>query len=228
MGNKRIKRIVLLSIAALFCLFIWRLNSPYKLTQFPYFCGLLYSIDKINIPESYLNNDIENYRSRGYKIIECSSAFYDKKSKEVKLRIKIRGNMIDIFSLVVQNVSLYMKNHPDSYLNECKIDIVLDACGGSAIIIQNYDEDKSDFISEPRYKFSYCSVAFFVNPKLSEFKNYTWLECINFEEVVIDNINSLDNLSDLKEIRCPQDMFSDEQKQKLIDKHKGLVFTSSD
>ena len=46
--------------------------------------------------------------------------------------------------------------------------------------------------------------------------------------MIIDNINSLDNLSDLKEIRCPQDMFSDEQKQKLIDKHKGLVFTSRD
>lgn len=228
MSNKRFKKIVLLSITALFCLFIWRLNSPYKLTQFPYFCGLLHSIDKINIPESYLNSDIESYRNRGYKIIECSSAFYDKKNKEVQLWIKIRGNIIDIFSLVVQSVSSYMKNHPDSYLNECKIDIVLNACGGSAIRIQNYDTDNFDFISEPRYKFSYCRVAFFINAKLSDFKNYTWLEYINLEEIIVDDLNSLDNLTDLKEIRCPQDMFTDEQKQKLIDKHKGLVFTIYD
>ncbi len=181
MGNKSIKRIVLLSIAALFCLFIWRLNSPYKLTQFPYFCGLLYSIDKINIPESYLSSLDESNTNK--KIINCTGAFYDRKNKKVELDFKINGlnesNAIDIFSLVVSNVSLYMKNNPDSYLNECKIDIVLDACGGSAIRIQNYDEDKSDFISEPRYKFSYCSVAFLL------ILNYRNLNIIHGSNVLI-------------------------------------------
>lgn len=234
MGNKRIKRIVLLSIAALFCLFIWRLNSPYKLTQFPYFCGLLYSIDKINIPESYLSSLDESNTNK--KIINCTGAFYDRKNKKVKLNFEINGlndsNAIDIFSLVVSNVSLYMKNNPDSYLNECKVILNIWIMCAYCFQVSNYKIIYSDIIHDlsinnPSYKLSYCTMNYPLSVKISSLKNYTWLEVIEFRDIFeVDDINSLDNLSNLKEIKCPQDMFSDEQKQKLIDKHKGLVFTS--
>ncbi len=230
MGNKRIKRIVLLSIAALFCLFIWRLNSPYKLTQFPYFYGILNSVNKLQVPDSYIYSYSKSEKKEYHKMIECTSATYDKTNNQVNLEFIVNDlNDVNIFSLIVNNISLFMKNHPNSYLNECKIDIVLNACGGSGIIIQNYDEDSSDFISNPHNEFFYCRVTFLINSILSDFKNYTWLEVIEFRDIFeVDDINSLDNLTNLKEIRCPQDMFTDEQKQKLIDRHKGLVFTPRD
>lgn len=227
MSKKYGKKMLLLSVIILTILFTWQLKSPYKLTQIPYFCGVLNSIKKMNVPDSYVDSYNKRDIKPNYEMIECCSAVYDKKRKKVSLEFEIYDiNDIDIFSLLVNNISLYMKNHDDSYLNDCKVDIILISMGRECITVCNYDKTYNENTNGPAYKFSNCKVTYLGDVKLSSLKNYTWLEIIDFADVFkADDINSLDNLVDLKEIRYREDIFTDDQKDLLLKKHKDLIFT---
>ncbi len=225
------KKIFFFSSVVIIFLFLWQFNSPYYLTQLPFFYGVLNSIENIHIPETYIQSYSESNVGKYYKIIECSSAFYDKKHNKVKLDFEINDiNDIDIFSLIVTNISLYMKNHPNSYLNECKVDITLWSMGTECIIVSNYIRSYNlkinGNINEITYKFINCIMKFPGGDKISSLKNYTSLEVIDFADVFeVDDINSLDDLKELKEIRYRRNMFTDKQKDMLIKKHKNLIFT---
>lgn len=227
------KKIFLFSIAMIICLLIWQLNSPYYLAQFPHFYGVLNSVKNIYIPESYINSYDENNIGKHHEIIKCFNAYYDKKHKKVKLDFEINDiNEIDIFSLIVNDVSIYMKNHPNSFLNKSKVDITLWSMGTECIIVSNYirtyNLNINDNINEMTYNFNNCIMKFPGGDKISSLKNYNWLEVIDFEDIFeVDDINSLDNLVNLKEIKCSDDMFTNEQKEILMNKHKGLIFTKT-
>ena len=117
-----------------------------------------------------------------------------------------------------------MENHSFSYLNNCQVQLDLFDMGADGIIARNYDFDGK--INEPSFKFNYCFYQPIYDGKLSYLKNYDWVEVLRIDsDVEIDDISPLIDMTNLKEIICPFDIFSDSQKKLLTDKHKDLKFT---
>lgn len=62
--------------------------------------------------------------------------------------------------------------------------------------------------------------------KLSSLKNYEWVEVLEIgDDVEIDSISPLVDMTNLKEIICAPDTFRKYQEQLLTDTHKNIKIT---
>lgn len=208
-------------------LLIIQLNRPYAIYQAFRFYGVLDSIEEMSIPDSYLYSYNESNIKKHHALIECVSASYDKSNNKVDLKFNIHdANDIGILGLIVENISSYMKNHSDSYLNDCKIEIILINMGAECVNICNYDRNSDENVNKPSYVFTYCRITYPIEILLSSLKNYKWIEIFDFaDNVIVDDMTALDDMNNLRKISCTEGMFTDVQMEKLLMKYPDLIFS---
>lgn len=197
--SKYVRRICFIIVLIALIVFIIKLNSPYALYQTFKFYDVINSIEEMNIPDSYIHSYNESNIKRKHELIECVSASYNKSNNKVELKFNIYDvNDIEILGLIVENISSYMKNHSDSYLNDCKIEIILINMGAELINICNYDRNSDGNVNKPSYVFTYCRITYPIEVSLSSLKNYKWIEIFDFaDNVRADDMSALDEMNNL-------------------------------
>lgn len=130
------RRIVIFIVVLLaVVVFIIRINIPCKLYQLPFLYGVICHVEQTEIPEEMLINKDD-------ELFEIRKASIDFSNNKAELSLYIYDqNQEQIFNLIVAEVSEYLVEHPNAFLNECRIDITLFDMGRDVIKARNYNAD---------------------------------------------------------------------------------------
>ncbi|MBE6845861.1 MAG: hypothetical protein E7508_09210 [Ruminococcus sp.] len=148
MSNRR-KITIYIALLLVIVLLIIKINIPCRIYQLPFLYGIIHNVEQTEIPaEMHLNKDDE--------LFEIRKAFIDFSSYKAELSLCIHAqNQDDIINLIVAEVSDYLVNHPNAFLNKCRIDIFLFDMGREVIKACNYSSDGN--INNKPYTFIFVS-----------------------------------------------------------------------
>lgn len=193
------------------------LITPCKVYKLPFLYSMISLVEETDIPQEIIEDDED--------IIKCRHADIDFSEKKIYVEFYIYSTDTteeEIFSLVVNAVSDYLK---DSHYPFRDYKIQLSALSMGAYILDAFNYNIDGNINDNPYEFKRCKY----NPiygYISSLKNYDWVEMLVLSyDIILDDISVIHNMSNLKEIVCSDDIFTDEQKRELVSVNNDLKFT---
>ena len=207
--------VVIWSMCVLIIFPIVMLITPCKVYKLPFLYSMISLIEETDIPQE-INEDDED-------IIKCRYADIDFSEKKIFIEFYIYdSNEAEIFSLIVNEVSDYLKNSHYPF-RDYKVELCVLSMGVDSLQAFNYDVNGS--INDNPYEFKRCNYKA-IDGCISSLKNYDWVEVLGLhQDLYLDDISVIDNMPNLKEIVCSDDIFTDEQKRELVSVNNDLKFT---
>ena len=191
------------------------LMIPCKVYKLPFLYSMISLVEETDIPQE-INEDDED-------IIKCRYADIDFFEKKIFIEFYIYdSNEAEIFSLIVNEVSDYLKNSHYPF-RDYKVELCVQSMGVDSLQAFNYDVNGS--INVNPYEFKRCNYKA-IDGCISSLKNYDWVEVLGLRQgLYLDDISVIHNMPNLKEIVCSNDIFTVEQKRELVSVNSDLKFT---
>ena len=141
MSDRR-KIVIFIVVLLAVVVFIIRINIPCKFYQLPFIYGVIRHVEQTEIPKKIILDDDSAIFNKDDELFEFRKASIDFSNRKAELSLYIYDqNQEQIFNLIVAEVSEYLVEHPNAFLNECMIDISLFDMGHDVIKARNYNAD---------------------------------------------------------------------------------------
>lgn len=199
----------------------------------------LYDKDKATLKREAKNieSEINQIVCDANEYIECASMFYYDETEEIKLYFSFENygqaedSELEGMCRVADYVSKYIKNNPKSFLCGKKVTLGSECCDRLADIkICNFDPATNEsFFSSEQFNYGYFD-GYFYNKEdfsLSKLEKFNWFEILEFTDMKNDDYSILLNFSQLKEIRCNSDFFTENEQDILQSKGAFISFNET-